>query len=106
MGRFNSRSRVGSDAEYVSAEIVIAAFQFALPRGERPISTLSMAATCSFQFALPRGERLATPVISGHQGRFNSRSRVGSDMMYDNSLSASIVSIRAPAWGATQQAAL
>ena len=58
------------------------AFQFALPRGERPTCFSWMAASNVFQFALPRGERPAKSVT----GHF-----------------IAAVSIRAPAWGATQR---
>ena len=55
----------------------------------------------AFQFALPRGERpsLANPPASIK--RFNSRSRVGSDGLDDAIDTLLGVSIRAPAWGAT-----
>ena len=55
-------------------------FQFALPRGERQFRGAQSEDARTFQFALPRGERRATVTIS---------MTVGS------------VSIRAPAWGAT-----
>ena len=77
---FNSRSRVGSDAQRTSSCTATAGFQFALPRGER-------RGWCSF-FSLPR--------------RFNSRSRVGSDRHPSHRQALTPVSIRAPAWGATQ----
>ena len=54
-----------------------------------------------FQFALPRGERR----IAGRQRAvwrsFNSRSRVGSDQTHLQQRGGGEVSIRAPAWGAT-----
>ena len=78
-------------------------FQFALPRGERQASTASPPTSAAFQFALPRGERPKANSASSEQvrvsirapawgatlqegkahvyGRFNSRSRVGSDFM-------------------------
>ena len=76
-------------------------FQFALPRGERRILVVVVMVVGKFQFALPRGERLAQPTISSQFLCFNSRSRVGSDMVCASSIQARSVSIRAPAWGAT-----
>ena len=58
-------------------------------------------AICVFQFALPRGERLmCLATLAGLPG-FNSRSRVGSDAALQVFIQQLIVSIRAPAWGAT-----
>ena len=79
-GCFNSRSREGSDGG-LNGVYLLLAFQFTLPRGERPGMRLN---TCSrlilFQFTLPRGERLEA---------------VGVDY------GVSEVSIHAPARGAT-----
>ena len=120
---FNSRSREGSDGErlpeFMRHQVVSIhapargatrrvrfcifsrAFQFTLPRGERQRKTASIlsngnvsihaparGATCSawsyamtsrFQFTLPRGERRIALTWSNGIGRFNSRSREGSD---------------------------
>ena len=54
-----------------------------------------------FQFALPRGERPRGGGRDYRRARFNSRSRVGSDFLPRLSGSYLRVSIRAPAWGAT-----
>ena len=77
---FNSRSREGSDHIDACTPTHIDRFQFALPRGERPRSSISASGSTQFQFALPRGERLVD----------------GSDILPDL-----MVSIRAPARGAT-----
>ena len=76
-------------------------FQFALPRGERLRNRLALGYLAQFQFALPRGERRWSRAILILAAGFNSRSRVGSDDRVNNFLGARIVSIRAPAWGAT-----
>ena len=56
-----------------------------------------------FQFTLPRGERLTWVVLFWVTPCFNSRSRVGSDTRnVVNSARGMIVSIHAPAWGATR----
>ena len=55
-----------------------------------------------FQSTLPRGERPeANPQRGQRRGRFNPRSRVGSDPGVEQMLFAVAVSIHAPAWGAT-----
>ena len=120
---FNSRSRVGSDARgRVSCRAMtvsirapawgatlvsrssssVCRFQFALPRGERPSSVFTFSPKPRFQFALPRGERRAG--VRGHfePRSFNSRSRVGSDTDFHAVSFIPVVSIRAPAWGATR----
>ena len=98
--RFNSRSRVGSDAETLytvdQAAVSIHApawgatsegvgivapnvFQFTLPRGERRVVVLCLHRDEAFQFTLPRGERRFMREASFWIDSFNSRSRVGSD---------------------------
>ena len=107
MACFNPRSRVGSDLvklrgfEYVGVSIRAPAwgatstrmnfrascwmFQSALPRGERHgLTRLARVHLFGFQSALPRGER---------HGGVQVRAFL------------TLVSIRAPAWGATAQAA-
>ena len=78
--RFNSRSRVGSDAADSKVISPTEEFQFTLPRGERPIPFVINQGVRTFQFTLPRGERHA--ILFGVD--FDDR-----------------VSIHAPAWGAT-----
>ena len=79
---FNSRSRVGSDSGASRSAMPCASFQFALPRGERPLPSAMMLALLVFQFALPRGERPAYRRPSFLPPCFNSRSRVGSDAQW------------------------
>ena len=77
------------------------AFQFTLPRGERPLAAFALCTIDQFQFTLPRGERHpALKKPSGSNG-FNSRSRVGSDLSGPLLTAGVNVSIHAPAWGAT-----
>ena len=103
---FNPRSRVGSDLEDADKEQAIRLFQSTLPRGER------------------RAPLLADSILSGY---FNPRSRVGSDprhreirlcaRRFQSTLPRgerpeyeaeqemrAIISIHAPAWGATRDA--
>ena len=78
-------------------------FQFTLPRGERPSLMGARVRPCPFQFTLPRGERHPRRRRGRRGWGFNSRSRVGSDGMYLPSSSVNcLVSIHAPAWGATR----
>ena len=78
-------------------------FQFALPRGERPYEAASANACRLFQFALPRGERhvivCAADVRRGFQFALPRGER---QMLQIYETNKRYVSIRAPAWGATQ----
>ena len=98
-------------------------FQFALPRGERLSASAMPPAPSAFQFALPRGERRSRRasrfwkrcfnsrsregsdfrqhVVPAYNRSFNSRSREGSDRQRHVAFFRGIVSIRAPARGAT-----
>ena len=55
-----------------------------------------------FQFTLPRGERQETRHYKELDRRFNSRSREGSDLGHLGSHGVHLVSIHAPARGATR----
>ena len=77
---FNSRSRMGSDLHFSRTPPASLEFQFALPHGERPPRPHRSLAQFEFQFALPHGERLLR--VQPHRA-------------------VVVVSIRAPAWGAT-----
>ena len=104
-GRFNSRSRMGSDpGPWVQAKNHTR-FQFTLPHGERPASTRPRSTAGGFQFTLPHGERLGRVVHKAHVLGFNSRSRMGSDAKTKLFAKWDKVSIHAPAWGATRHPA-
>ena len=77
---FNPRSRVGSDEQYFIDAGDRSMFQSTLPRGERLIPTFRISRPFMFQSTLPRGER-----------QEDIRVRLGNG----------VVSIHAPAWGAT-----
>ena len=80
-GYFNPRSRVGSDDTQRRDLTEHLQFQSTLPRGERPVRGWHPGrAGNKFQSTLPRGERPA-----GQQG----------------DAGTCIISIHAPAWGAT-----
>ena len=124
---FNSRSRVGSDAAARSSAVDFTGFNSRSRVGSDPPTRCSTAplgvsirapawgATRArprpaqkilFQFALPRGERRRGLPVASPINRFNSRSRVGSDVLRAGCLLRVRVSIRAPAWGATNGATL
>ena len=121
---FNPRSRVGSDANgslaipdvmlisihapawgatiYVNTEDVEAIFQSTLPRGERPATFPEDTANGKFQSTLPRGERLRvrTPLFSART--FQSTLPRG-ERLQQIAINryCCVISIHAPAWGAT-----
>ena len=76
---FNPRSREGSDMPPASRKINPILFQSALPRGERHSLTAGFCNTT----------------------HFNPRSREGSDFVKSTSVNPMLISIRAPARGAT-----
>ncbi len=76
-------------------------FQFTLPHGERPADRTASAHLLTFQFTLPHGERRAVLCACHARTRFNSRSRMGSDLVPRLRELGVDVSIHAPAWGAT-----
>ena len=78
-----------------------AMFQFTLPHGERQIPNRFGECKHKFQFTLPHGERLELLDLESLAKRFNSRSRMGSDLPFRAYALIYNVSIHAPAWGAT-----
>ena len=121
---FNSRSRMGSDPAPRSRTSSSRPFQFTLPHGERHPRSEDNFCPCRFQFTLPHGERQAEDEDETEGKGFNSRSRMGSDLAtletpalidwfqftlphgerhhtFLQVLSPNLVSIHAPAWGAT-----
>ena len=120
---FNPRSHEGSDQEphniYFQPCISIHAptkgatvpiayhflfiyvFQSTLPRRERPISAIFEMSFDSFQSTLPREERPISPRMFPNAFYFNPRSRERSDVVGDQKHGTNIISIHAPARGAT-----
>ena len=82
---FNPRPRMGGDSSRVKACSMVRLFQSAPPHGGRLAKRSAKMRTAKFQSAPPHGGRRELP---------------------DNSVVVIDVSIRAPAWGATPQAAL
>ena len=76
-------------------------FQFALPRGERRHRAPRQWQPASFNSRSRVGSDRRRPRCRRCMGSFNSRSRVGSDYLAACAADLMLVSIRAPAWGAT-----
>ena len=76
---FNPRSRVGSDSAIFSISTDMNCFNPRSRVGSDTYSALTLSA----------------------QQCFNPRSRVGSDSLHSNTIKFRLVSIHAPAWGAT-----
>ena len=93
---------MGSDGRWTTSSAPSSAFQFTLPHGERPGRRSRPRPPSPFQFTLPHGERQGGRHARPHHGSFNSRSRMGSDQSSAPSQEDMMVSIHAPAWGATR----
>ncbi len=98
---FNPRTRVGCDRAIDEIDFDKYRFQSTHPRGVRHRPCRDMEDRSRFQSTHPRGVR--------HHGRsqangkvcFNPRTRVGCDRARQRDRSPDLVSIHAPAWGAT-----
>ena len=120
---FNPRARVGRDSAPSLLLVKRMKFQSTRPRGARPFSSSTSGASPLFQSTRPRGARQGTYEAFLHQhsfnprarvGRdaagwlrlaiwacFNPRARVGRDSGTARRTNVNLVSIHAPAWGAT-----
>ncbi len=76
-------------------------FQSTLPHGERLSKFAEFRLSFAFQSTLPHGERQQFLWRQARLDRFNPRSRMGSDLNLASEQPGSLVSIHAPAWGAT-----
>ena len=124
MSQFQSARPRGARHGLVSLANTAIMFQSARPRGARRRRCSNTALGLRFQSARPRGARPYRPWyfkknIEGFNprarvgrdwrpprrdcfgGRFNPRARVGRDQDRQKNLLSRLVSIRAPAWGAT-----
>ena len=123
MAGFNPRPRMGSDVRIEIVEAALLLFQSTPPHGERPSTHGRYGTACKFQSTPPHGERPANcrpscgdgafqstpphgerPKIVASISRyrsFNPRPRMGSDEPPPPVPPIDIVSIHAPAWGAT-----
>ena len=76
-------------------------FQFTPPRGGRLFSFLIFSSGSLFQFTPPRGGRPKLQTYCIWLSNFNSRPRVGGDVLKRSIKMKFFISIHAPAWGAT-----
>ena len=77
-------------------------FQSTRPRGARPVAIFTLDQYVEFQSTRPRGARPPSNRVTWGVWRFNPRARVGRDATIGSlSTPFAIVSIHAPAWGAT-----
>jgi len=127
---FNPRARVGRDIDVAPpGQLYIDPFQSTRPRGARPIHRVTreidqevsihapawgatvgkyvQSPLSGFQSTRPRGARpLILMYMSLTSRSFNPRARVGRDKLINAVIdSIGIVSIHAPAWGATRPSA-
>ena len=78
-----------------------AVFQFTPPRGGRHYLQITGSQIHSFQFTPPRGGRPGRATRAYLEPYFNSRPRVGGDAVAVAARLVPVISIHAPAWGAT-----
>ena len=100
---FNSRPRVGGDISPLVSPASFRTFQFTPPRGGRPCSPALTSVTLIYFNSRPRvgGDVSGRRYVLG-LWYFNSRPRVGGDgNTMGFSLDGGLISIHAPAWGAT-----
>ena len=81
---------------------IIRGFQSTLPRRERQKREVYTYKNGGFQSTLPRRERLRSAMSMNIISNFNPRSREGSDVQYIKQNVHYIISIHAPAKGATE----
>ena len=99
---FNSRARVGRDRTPRAPRLSGGLFQFTRPRGARRQRQPWVRLRASFNSRARVGRDNCEPPLLDHRSRFNSRARVGRDVhARDPHAGEGLVSIHAPAWGAT-----
>ena len=98
---FNPRSREGSDGSSHDVYKTLCQFQSTLPRRERPRFARLFILRKRFQSTLPRRERRSRGAEHSVHGDFNPRSREGSDSGAAFYICIKLISIHAPAKGAT-----
>ena len=105
--RFNSRSRMGSDAIYRSRRNHPRSFNSRSRMGSDTSPIKPPKSRKCFNSRSRMGSDQSWFRWRIQRGRFNSRSRMGSDvLLHDTSICIVYVSIRAPAWGATDSFAM
>ena len=100
IGYFNSRPRVGGDYAG-STQAAAPHISIHAPAWGATASLASLRGTLRFQFTPPRGGRQGSPAHPAPSHNFNSRPRVGGDCAFLHNVHFLLISIHAPAWGAT-----
>ena len=97
---FNPRARVGRDrdADHRALERAVSIHAPAWGATELPVAKTRET---KFQSTRPRGARHRRPKAGCRHGSFNPRARVGRDWSRGPRRQSEMVSIHAPAWGAT-----
>ena len=98
---FNPRPREGGDMSCPDLTGTILLFQSTPPRGERRSVPVDILPTAIFQSTPPRGERPMSADAALPRHHFNPRPREGSDVDRLMPEDSSVISIHAPARGAT-----
>ena len=92
----------GATAAELASSMVTLMFQSTRPRGARQGPRISPLVVTRFQSTRPRGARHGSGISASELQRFNPRARVGRDADLERRvMQARVVSIHAPAWGAT-----
>ena len=101
--RFNPRTRVGCDALRGALGLLCGKVSIHAPAwGATPCPSVPMPSSIMFQSTHPRGVRHDRRTTGNATGSFNPRTRVGcDDLAKRKAISCRMVSIHAPAWGAT-----
>ena len=100
--RFQSTLPHGERRKVMCDGLTVDLFQSTLPHGERPQWIKDQTGIDVFQSTLPHGERPSRSFWWAGSWNFNPRSRMGSDGgVLDGLIYKFIISIHAPAWGAT-----
>ena len=100
-GYFNPRSREGSDPELLLPYRFFGHFNPRSREGSDGFRQINLCRGNGFQSTLPRGERLLACHLRCCLLNFNPRSREGSDASCVGNVLIGIISIHAPARGAT-----
>ena len=99
---FHPRPRVGGD-QTIGYGWCCARFQSTPPRGGRHRARTSRCGLCLFQSTPPRGGRPSVSIFFDFDRYFNPRPRVGGDGGRRILTAECLISIHAPAWGATRR---
>ncbi len=101
MGCFNPRARTGRDCAGCASILPRALFQSTRPHGARPRASRRSGAMSWFQSTRPHGARQQSSALGSECVRFNPRARTGRDVRLHAVRGCEVVSIHAPARGAT-----